>query len=51
MIDIRAKGETGFRVEPPYVREGLIIGANSAIRTQTGSTLSADTPSSIAMIR
>ncbi len=28
LIDIRAVGTTGFRVEPPYVREGLIIGYN-----------------------
>ena len=28
MIDIRAVGTTGFRVDPPYVREGLIIGYN-----------------------
>jgi uncharacterized oligopeptide transporter (OPT) family protein len=25
LIDIRAMGTTGFRIEPPYVREGLII--------------------------
>ncbi len=25
LIDIRAIGTTGFRVEPPYVREGMII--------------------------
>lgn len=25
LIDIRAVGTTGFRVDPPYVREGLII--------------------------
>ncbi len=25
LIDIRAVGTTGYRVEPPYVREGLII--------------------------
>ena len=40
MIDIRAKGETGFRVDPPYVREGLIIGANQAVQSQTGQALS-----------
>jgi hypothetical protein len=28
LIDTRAIGTTGFRVEPPYVREGLIIGAD-----------------------
>ena len=28
LIDMRAIGTTGFRVDPPYVREGLIIGAN-----------------------
>ncbi len=26
LIDIRAIGTTGYRVDPPYVREGLIIG-------------------------
>jgi hypothetical protein len=26
LIDMRAVGTTGFRIEPPYVREGLIIG-------------------------
>ena len=41
MIDIRAKGDTGFRVEPPYVREGLIIGANSVVKAETGKALSA----------
>ncbi len=30
LIDARAIGSTGFRIEPPYVREGLIIGANNA---------------------
>ncbi|MCW8131079.1 MAG: OPT/YSL family transporter [Planctomycetota bacterium] len=40
MIDIRAKGETGFRVDPPYVREGLIIGTNSMVQAETGRTLS-----------
>ena len=25
LIDIRAMGTTGFRIDPPYVREGLII--------------------------
>jgi len=28
LIDMRAIGTTGFRVDPPYVREGLIIGYN-----------------------
>ncbi len=26
LIDIRAVGTTGFRIDPPYVREGLIVG-------------------------
>jgi hypothetical protein len=41
MIDIRAKGDTGFRVDPPYVREGLIIGTNNMVRAETGRSLSA----------
>ena len=28
LIDIRAKGDTGFKIDPPYVREGLIISIN-----------------------
>ncbi|HYF47761.1 MAG TPA: OPT/YSL family transporter [Planctomycetota bacterium] len=40
MIDIRAKGDTGFRVDPPYVREGLIIGTNSVVKAETGQGLS-----------
>ena len=30
LIDARAIGTTGFRVEPPYVRQALIIGAHNA---------------------
>jgi hypothetical protein len=30
LIDARAVGTTGFRVDPPYVREGLIIGAHNS---------------------
>jgi hypothetical protein len=41
MIDIRAKGDTGFRVDPPYVREGLIIGTNGMVKAETGSAISA----------
>ncbi|MBI3831151.1 MAG: OPT/YSL family transporter [Planctomycetes bacterium] len=40
MIDIRAKGDTGFRVEPPYVREGLIIGTNNMVKAEAGQALS-----------
>lgn len=40
MIDIRAKGDTGFRVDPPYVREGLIIASNDMVRAETGRHLS-----------
>ena len=40
MIDIRAKGDTGFRVDPPYVREGLIIGTNKMVKAETGQALS-----------
>lgn len=40
MIDIRAKGDTGFRVDPPYVREGLIIGTNHLVKEQAGQSLS-----------
>ncbi len=31
LIQIRAVGTTGFRVDPPYVREGLIIGYDKVI--------------------
>lgn len=30
LIDMRAVGTTGFRIEPPYVREALIIGHHKA---------------------
>lgn len=40
MIDIRAKGDTGFRIEPPYVREGLIIGTNNMVKAEAGQALS-----------
>lgn len=40
MIDIRAKGDTGFRVDPPYVREGMIIGTNRMVNAETGRMLS-----------
>jgi hypothetical protein len=40
MIDIRAKGDTGFRVDPPYVREGLIISTNKMVKAKTGNNLS-----------
>jgi hypothetical protein len=41
MIDIRAKGDTGFTVDPPYVREGMIIGTNGMLRGQGAGGLSA----------
>jgi len=37
LIDSRAIGTTGFRVEPPYVREALIIGAD-----RSGARMGAD---------
>ncbi len=40
MIDIRAKGDTGFRVDPPYVREGLIIGTNKMMQAESGKAMS-----------